>query len=279
MLMPAYFAWTEEELACLKEKDARLAAFIELAGPLQRTIIPDLFTALMHSIAGQQISGRVHVCIWERMQAALPDMTPAAVLALGADALRSLGLSARKVDYILGAARAFATGRLSAEALTAMDDDAFCASLTSLRGVGQWTAEMLLIFCLQRKNVLSFGDYGIRRGLRMLCRRREITPALFARCKKRFSPYCSLASFYLWELASGCYEGYTDPGQPARKDSGRAAEAKAQRTKPRESAAASPAARRQKARAAETDRAAAAAGTGKGARGRTQARQAQPVQS
>ncbi len=213
--MPVWFSWTEEELAYLKKRDKRLAAVIELAGPVQREIIPDLFTALVHSIAGQQISGLVHLRIWERMQAALPEMTPQTVLALGAERLRSLGLSSRKVEYILGAAEAFASGELSSEELAALDDKAFCARLVTLRGIGQWTAEMLLIFCLQRKNVLSFGDFGIRRGLRMLCHRREVSRELFERCKKRFSPYCSLASLYLWELASGSCEGYTDPGMPA----------------------------------------------------------------
>ncbi|MCF0247943.1 MAG: hypothetical protein HUJ86_04980, partial [Synergistes sp.] len=74
-----------------------------------------------------------------------------------------------------------------------------------------WTAEMLLIFSLGRRDVLSFGDLGIQRGLRMLYRHKEITPAIFDRYRKRYSPCGTLASLYLWEISGGALPGLTDP--------------------------------------------------------------------
>ncbi|MDE7370912.1 MAG: hypothetical protein K2N07_04060, partial [Desulfovibrio sp.] len=98
-----------------------------------------------------------------------------------------------------------------------------CAALCQLPGVGLWTAEMLMIFCLGRKDVLSVGDFGIRKGLRMLYNKRELTPAFLARCKKRYSPCASAASLYLWALAGGAGgPDYKDPAQTKKPAKARA---------------------------------------------------------
>ena len=77
------------------------------------------------------------------------------------------------------------------------------AALSSPKGIGVWTAEMILPFCLQRPDVLGFGDLAIQRGLRMVYHHREIKPPLFERNRRRFSPYGSVASLYLWAVAGG----------------------------------------------------------------------------
>ena len=92
-----------------------------------------------------------------------------------------------------------------------MADDEVIAALSSLKGVGVWTAEMILIFCMQRQDVVSFGDLAILRGMRMLYRHREIDKAKFEKYRKRYSPYGSVASLYLWEISGGALEGVTDP--------------------------------------------------------------------
>ena len=96
-----------------------------------------------------------------------------------------------------------------------MSDDEVIRALSSLKGVGAWTAEMLLIFTLRRPDILSFGDLGIQRGLRMLYRHKKIDRKRFERYKKRYSPYASTASLYLWAIAGGAIEGLSDPA--ARK--------------------------------------------------------------
>ena len=89
-------------------------------------------------------------------------------------------------------------------------------ALTALPGVGVWTAEMILLFCLQRMDVFSYGDLGIRRGLRMLYRHRVIDRERFERYRRRFSPYGSVASLYLWAVSGGAIEGLTDPAAKER---------------------------------------------------------------
>ena len=117
-----------------------------------------------------------------------------------------------------------ANGGFDLAALEKMSDEEVISSLSSLKGVGVWTAEMLLIFTLRRTDVLSFGDLGIQRGLRMLYRHKEIDRKRFERYKKRYSPYASTASLYLWAIAGGMVDGLTDPaaqkkpqGKPRRK--------------------------------------------------------------
>ncbi|MEG6523450.1 DNA-3-methyladenine glycosylase family protein [Desulfotomaculum sp. 1211_IL3151] len=88
-----------------------------------------------------------------------------------------------------------------------MSDEDVCKRLSQIKGVGVWTAEMLMIFSMQRMNVISWGDMAIIRGLRMLYHHREITPKLFAKYKKRYSPYATVASLYLWQISHGACEG------------------------------------------------------------------------
>jgi len=127
--------------------------------------------------------------------------------------LQACGISMRKASYIAGITQQVADGSLNLEALHALPDDEVCRQLSALRGIGVWTAEMLMTFSMQRPDVMSYGDLAILRGLRMLHRHRAITPKLFAKYKRRYSPYGSVASLYLWAIASGEYEGYTDPAQ------------------------------------------------------------------
>jgi DNA-3-methyladenine glycosylase II len=100
-----------------------------------------------------------------------------------------------------------ARGEFDIHGLSVLPDDDVCRRLSELKGVGVWTAEMVMIFSMQRPNVFSWNDLAIHRGLRILYRHRTITRKLFDKYQKRFSPYCSLASLYLWEIAGGALDG------------------------------------------------------------------------
>ncbi|MBQ7608337.1 MAG: DNA-3-methyladenine glycosylase 2 family protein [Desulfovibrionaceae bacterium] len=185
-------------------RDPILGGMIEQIGPVRRVCIPDLFTALMHTIAGQQISGKAHQSVWKRVLVVCgTPLTPERVATLPDETLRSAGLSGRKVAYIKEAARQMSCGELEPKALADLDDEAFISALCVLPGVGRWTAEMLLIFSLAREDVLSTGDFGIRRGLRMVYQKAELTAADLANYRALYSPYASVASLYLWEIAGG----------------------------------------------------------------------------
>lgn len=206
-----YFGYGEKEITFLKSKDKALAKVMDEVGHVYREVIPDMFMALVNSIIGQQISTKAQITIWNRFQNAFTPVTPEHIHALPAEDLQPCGISLKKATYIKDIAADIVDGRLALAELETMDDVAVCARLSRLRGIGVWTAEMLMTFSMQRANVLSWGDFGIQRGLRMLYRHRQITPALFAKYKKRYAPYATVASLYLWALAGGACEGYSDP--------------------------------------------------------------------
>ena len=199
-----YFAYGDKELNYLKKKDKRLAAVIEKAGYIRRELFPDIFVSLVNSIAGQQISRKAKASVWQRFVTLLGgQVTPQAIEAVTEDELRACGLSGRKAVYIKRLAAKVLGGELDFASLAQMSDEEVCAELTKLDGIGKWTAEMQLIFSLGRANILSGGDVAIQNGLKLLYGHKKITPALVAKYHKRYSPYASVASFYLWALANG----------------------------------------------------------------------------
>lgn len=199
----AYFPYGQTELQYLSHADPVLGAAITRIGPVKREIIPDLFSALLNSIAGQQISGKALATVWERLCTAVCPMTPARLLSTTEDTLRTCGIAGRKASYMRAAAEAFQNDAWQPETLPQLDDEAFIRQMTKLPGVGRWTAEMLLIFSLQRPDVLSYTDFGIRKGLCLLYHLPDISKTTFAMYRNQYAPYATVAGFYLWAVASG----------------------------------------------------------------------------
>ena len=212
----AVFAYGQHEIDYLKSRDARLGEAIDAIGRVEREVDPDLFSSVMHHIVGQQISTKAQASIWSRMQGRLGEVSPAAVLAAGRDGLQSLGMTFRKADYLTDFAERVETGGFDLDAVRAMPDEEAIAALSAIRGVGRWTAEMILLFCLERPDVLAFDDLAIQRGMRMLYHHRRITPALFAKYRRRYSPHGSVASLYLWAIAGGAVPGMRDYAPKAK---------------------------------------------------------------
>lgn len=204
------FNYGETEINFLKKRDKALGIAIDTIGMIKRKINPDLFSALVNSIIGQQISTKAHTTIWERMNSGLSSITPQTILACTEDELQSYGMSFKKVSYIRGIAEKIIDGRLDINSLNLMSDAEVSEELVKLKGVGIWTAEMLMIFSMQRPNILSYDDLAILRGMRMLYHHRKITRELFEKYRKRYSPYGSVASLYLWAIAGGAIDGMRD---------------------------------------------------------------------
>ena len=160
-----------------------------------------MFTALIDSVIAQQISGRAAQTISDRLHGLVGNFTPQSLAEVDPSQIQQCGLSQRKVGYIQGIAREAASGALDLEALRHAPDEELLRKLSALNGIGVWTAEMLMIFSLCRPDVLSWGDLGIRRGMALLYGDRELTRERFERRRKRYSPYGSVASLYLWSLA------------------------------------------------------------------------------
>ncbi|MCD8301821.1 MAG: DNA-3-methyladenine glycosylase 2 family protein [Prevotellaceae bacterium] len=201
--MAEYFHYGEKEIAYLKRKDKRLGEVIERIGVVRRRVYPDLFAALVYCVIGQQISMKAQEAVWRKMEARLGEVTPKTVSALSQEELRGFGMSYRKAGYIQSIAQKIISGAFRIDLLQTMSDEEVCKELTKLEGIGMWSAEMVMLFSLRRQDVFSYGDYGIKRGLQMVYRHKEIDRQRFERYRKRFSPYGSVASLYLWEVAGG----------------------------------------------------------------------------
>ena len=205
-----YFEYGDEETSHLSARDPRMAEVIRAVGHVRREVHPDLFAALANCIVGQQISTKAQTTIWNRMVEAFGAVTPETMAACSDEELQRVGISFRKAGYIKGAAERVLSGDVDLEGLRDLSDDEVRRALSSLPGVGVWTAEMLMTFSMQRPNILSWGDLAIQRGLRMVYHHRHITPALFAKYYRRYTPYATVASLYLWEVAGGAVPGLRD---------------------------------------------------------------------
>jgi 3-methyladenine DNA glycosylase/8-oxoguanine DNA glycosylase len=199
----AIFEYDQSSIEYLQKKDKKLGAAIERIGRVERQVIPDLFTALVHSIVGQQISKQAAATVWNRVQEYFGEITPARVAIASSEEIQQLGMSLRKATYIKGVAEAALEGSLDLDRLNSLPDGEIIKRLSSLHGVGVWTAEMMLIFSLQRPDVVSWGDHAIRKGMMNLYGLTELTRGQFDKHRKRYSPYGTVASLYLWEIAGG----------------------------------------------------------------------------
>ncbi len=213
-----FFQYGSVEVEWLKSRDASLGAVIDQIGHIERSVTPDLFTALVSSIVAQQISAKANATVWGRMRELLGIVSPETISAASVESLQACGMTMRKAVYIKEVAELVASGELDLENLHQLSDQEVCDQLVQIRGIGVWTAEMLLTFSMQRMNIMSWGDLAIQRGLRMLYRHRKITPALFAKYKRRYSPYATVASLYLWAIAGGATNHLSDPAVKAKSD-------------------------------------------------------------
>ncbi len=195
------FNYGQKELEYLKKKDKKLGAAIDRIGMIEREVIPDLFSALINSIVGQQISSKAAATVWNRLREALGDITPESVCAASIEKVQQCGLSMRKAGYIKGIGESVRQGDLNLSELYELPDSEVIERLSSLNGIGRWTAEMLLIFSIQRPDVVSWGDLAIQRGMMNLYGLKKLSKEQFNRYVKRYSPYGSVASLYLWALS------------------------------------------------------------------------------
>ncbi len=212
-----YFNYGETEINYLKRRDKRLAGAIEQIGHVNRKLDDNLFAAVVRHIVGQQISSKAQATVWARMEEVFVPLDAANVAAATVTQLQAIGMSMRKAEYIKDFAQKVVSGEFALQALEQMSDAAAITVLSSIKGIGRWTAEMILLFCLQRPDILSFDDLAIQRGLRMLYHHRKITRELFAKYQKRYSPYGSTAAIYLWAIAGGAIAGMKDYAPVKRK--------------------------------------------------------------
>jgi DNA-3-methyladenine glycosylase II len=193
--------------AHLYAADPAFAALVERIGPCRLTVEPrEPYEALVRAISHQQLHARAAEAILARFVALFPGAPfppPDGVLAADEGAMRACGLSATKIAAVKDIARRTLDGTVpTLAAAAALDDDALIERLTTIRGVGRWTVEMLLIFTLGRPDVLPVDDFGIRDGWRLLHKLpAQPKPRELAAIGAAWAPYRSTAAWYLWRAS------------------------------------------------------------------------------
>ncbi len=197
--MSYYFNYTEEQLLELKAKDKNISNLIDKIGIIRRETNPNIFNELIRSIVAQQISTKSAVTVNNRLIENI-GLEPKNLGNAKVEDIQSCGMSMIKANNIQAIAKAYLDGSLHIDDYENMTDDEIIADLVKLRGVGEWTAEMLLLFSLNRYDILSYNDLVIRKSVCRLYRLEKVTKKEFKYYKELFSPYGSIASLYLWEF-------------------------------------------------------------------------------
>lgn len=184
----------------LKKCDRILASIITRVGPYKITYREPSFEALARAIVFQQLSGKAARTIYGRLEeAAGGKITPEAIQSLSVGEMRRAGLSKQKIGYIRDLAEHALSGKVDFANLDRLSDEEVIAALTDIKGIGEWTAHMFLIFALRRPNVLATGDLGVRTAMQRAYKKRSLpTPKQMEKIAASWHPYCSVACWYLW---------------------------------------------------------------------------------
>ena len=184
----------------LKKCDPVLRSIIERVGPFRMEYGPAEFHSLAEAIVYQQLNGRAAVTIFNRFAALAGEpLTPAGILKLTDEQLRSVGLSKQKSAYLKDLAAKTAAGQLDFARLPELSDEEVVEHLTQVKGIGVWTAHMFLMFSLRRPNVLPTGDYGVQMAVKKHYKKRKLPkPKDMEKIARAWEPYRSVACWYMW---------------------------------------------------------------------------------
>jgi len=196
----------ERARRALMRRDPRLGALIKRVGRCKladaRTREP--FASLVRAILSQQLSGKAAETIHGRVLVLVggpESMTPARLLAVDPTALRAAGVSRPKISYLRDLASRVEDGRLDLVALETQSDDAVIAAITAVKGMGRWSAEMFLMFRLNRPDIFPVGDLGIVKGVQKLTgMKRRPAARTMMRLAEAWRPYRSIAAWYIWRI-------------------------------------------------------------------------------
>jgi DNA-3-methyladenine glycosylase II len=196
VVQPSYW---EEACKHLVKRDRVMKRLIPQFGDVCLQSRGDAFVTLARSIVGQQISVKAAQTVWDRFVLLPKRLTAGNVLKLKVDDMRSAGLSARKVEYLVDLALHFSSRSNRVNLWETMDDEAIIAELVSIRGIGRWTAEMFLIFHMMRPNVLPLDDVGLINGISKNYFSGDVVSRSDAReVAVAWAPYCTVATWYIW---------------------------------------------------------------------------------
>ncbi|PSJ16404.1 DNA-3-methyladenine glycosylase [Nitrosomonas supralitoralis] len=195
-MIPEYWTQATQELAVC---DQVMQQLIQQFQGVTLTSRGSAFTTLARSIVGQQISVKAAESVWQKVISAIPVFEPHTVAAKEPDLLRTCGLSARKIIYLQDLSRHFMEGNLNEISWISLDDETIITQLSKIKGIGRWTAEMFLIFHLQRPDVLPLDDIGLQRAISLhYFDKQSVDKKTMIQLAQSWQPWRSVATWYLW---------------------------------------------------------------------------------
>lgn len=193
-------SFDSSEIEQLLQKEPLFVPWVEKIGVIERMGNDDVYKSLMDSILAQQVSGSAAASITKRFAEKF-DYDAKAIAASSVEDLKACGLSSNKAKYVQGIAKAKLDKTVPFEKLHEKSDQEIADYLLKLKGVGPWTVDMMLIFTFFRKDVLSYPDFGIRKGICRLYGVDTLDLKCYEQIRTKLSPHLTLASFWLWEIA------------------------------------------------------------------------------
>lgn len=192
------FKITKEALRHLSSADPILAGLISKYGVLDQDLDDDLFRSIVDCIVSQQLSNKAASSINGRIRALVGEVTAENLCNVSQDALRACGISKNKASYIIELSRKICFGEIDLSCVYQLDDTETIRFLTSIKGVGEWTAEMIALFSLGKENIFSFKDVALLNSIKMLHGLDTLSRSTFEAFREKYSPYCSVASIYYY---------------------------------------------------------------------------------
>lgn len=194
----------EQEIAVkhLVQSDPILSVVIKKVPPFERSWGKNYFLDLCESIISQQLSVKAADTIWKRLLNLFPDkkITPEAIIEIDKEKMRQCGVSYQKISYIKDLAQKTVESGIIFEQFEIMTDEEIITELVKVKGIGRWTAEMFLMFTMNRPDIFSYGDLGLRRAIQSLYHlKKEPSPKKAEQIAKKWKPYRTLACRYLWK--------------------------------------------------------------------------------
>jgi len=189
----------------LLKKDKNMQDLIKKFGRPDFNQGQDYFQSLLRSIVFQQLSGKAAQTIYERLVSLIPknlNLCPNEVLKLDKDEMRKAGLSFQKINYVRNLADYFENNSLQKKDVEEMTDEEISKELIKIKGIGQWTVDMFLMFTLNRADILPYKDLGIQKGIMKILNMKNLpSKKEMENCSRKWRPYRTIACWYLWRMA------------------------------------------------------------------------------
>ena len=188
----------------LLKRDRNMQVLIEKFGRPNFKIGQDYFQSLFRSIVFQQLSGEAAQTIYKRLVKLIPEtsnLCPNEVLKIEKNDMSKAGLSSQKINYVRNLADYFENNSFQKKDVERMTDEEISKELIQIKGIGQWTVDMFLMFTLNRADILPYGDLGIQKGIMKILNKKNLpSKKEMENCSKKWMPYRTIACWYLWRI-------------------------------------------------------------------------------